>query len=631
MWIEARHFFSRGDAQNRCWLWLVRHDGEVRALVMPSHYLNKDDLLPDLVRIFDADQTEESLPGATMDIAHALPNAPIVPVPRWQVSWGHPMQRAIREFATHLDKDVLHTLGDLETPGPFFGSVANYNRLISLGHPKRIHRLQALTEFPPLVAPLLLDAPERPDMFGDAESTPAPKPQPANDRVLASIDQGRDLIGELAAYYRVDRALVRSAVCRTPWASGAIPAEALRLFATLPAHARPHRVSEAEPYFRLLECLPFATSRAGDMKFLANTFTRGWNETWKQLETIGQPLPTRLRITRDFLAAPLDQAMLPESLAGLSRENLGLAWVSRRGLESLLQASKRWHEQPLEQLPVPPPSLPPSALEPMLLETVALEGGCIKELLTTAALIEEGQRMHHCVADYWNDCLTLGTRIVHLQLPDGERATAEYGLHTDATDPRFSLEQLMGPCNAEVSATMDHLAHSVLGLLNAPNQHQRRLRVADAAHAMDKATHNRLLPRHTIRRLDSRSRRELEQVITWCERQEIWKQRCSELFCGCIAGLQYADGRHIIDQLQPGDALTLMREPDNPHDGHAVRVNWRDHKLGYIPRDQNHTIAALLDAASTLDAHIVAVNHGREPWQQVEIRVGRSEVTAARS
>lgn len=625
VWIEARHFFSRADAQNRCWLWFARADGQIRALVMPSHCLNRDELLPELARIFDADQDEESLPGATLEVAHALPDAPVVPLPRWQVSWGHPVQRAIRQFAACLDQDVLHALGNLEAPGPFFGSVANYNRLVALHQPVRNHRLQALAEFPPLVAPVLLEMAGRPDMFGDGYESDAPRRPPrASEGLLHAMDHGRDLIGALAAHFRVDRALVRSPLCRTPWAAGAIPADALRLFAALPARARPHHTNDAEPRLQLLKSLPFTATRAPEVDALASAFAQGWNETWVRLETIGQPLQTSLYNTRDFLAAALEQAALPESLIAMPQDSLGLAWAARRGLASLLLASKRWHAQPLEELPVPEPSAPRTQLE-RALEEVELEGGCIEELLTEAALVEEGERMHHCVADYWDDCLTAGTRIVHLQLPGGERATAEFGLHGSAHDPRFSLVQLLGPCNANVSATMDHLANSVLGLLNAPEQRERRVRVADSAHAAMCLARNQPAPRRTIRRLDLRSRRELAQVLAWCELQDAWKQQRGELFCGYIAGFQHADGVRVLGQLNPGDALTLVREPANEYDRHAVRVDWRGRKLGYIPRDRNRSIAALLDACTSLTAIIVAVNRESESWSQVEIRVEHSE------
>ncbi len=134
VWIEARHYFSRADARDRCWLWLLREDGQVRVLVLPAHCPGKDAL--------------------------------VVPVPRWSVSWGHPLLRAVRAFAEQLDAKVLDALGSLEVPVPFFGSVSNYNRLIRLPDPIRTHRLQALAEFPPLVAPLLLDVLNRPDLIG---------------------------------------------------------------------------------------------------------------------------------------------------------------------------------------------------------------------------------------------------------------------------------------------------------------------------------------------------------------------------------------------------------------------------------------------------------------------------------
>lgn len=621
VWIEARHFFSRADAQKRCWLWMAHNDGQVRALVMPSHYLNRDDLLGDLVRLFDADQGEESVPGTTLDVVHALPDAPVVPVPRWSVSWGHPVQRAIRDFAAALDPEVLEALGALEVPGPFFGSVANYNRLIAPGQPVRLHRLQALAEFPPLVAPLLLEVLWRPDMFGDGrESEKLRKPPRPDAKWLDAIDRGRDLIGALAACYRVDRALVRSPLCREPWASGEIPGKGLRLLEALPVLARPRCAKDVEPRLVYLKSLPFSATRADEIGYLAKAFAQGWNSTWERLEAFGQPLQTPLCNTRDFLAAAVEQTALPASLAGMSRQHLGLAWVARRGLESLLRASKRWHAQALEELPVPESAAPRVELE-RALEEVTLEGGCVEELLTEAALEAEGTHMHHCVADYWDDCLTTGTRIVHLQLSDGERATAEFVLDGGGHDPQFLLEQLLGPCNAQVSATMQRLAHSVLGLLNAPEQGERRLRVAESAHQALLLANNRPLPRRSIRRLDTRSRRELAQVLAWCEQQTDWKQRCNELFCGCVAGFQYADGANLLGQMQPGDALLLVREPANSHDRLAVKVSWRGYKLGYIPREQNTSISRLLDTGVPLSARIVAVNPGQEPWSQVEMVV----------
>jgi len=47
-----------------------------------------------------------------------------------------------------------------------------------------------------------------------------------------------------------------------------------------------------------------------------------------------------------------------------------------------------------------------------------------------------------------------------------------------------------------------------------------------------------------------------------------------------LAGFQFHEGKLVWDQLKVGDVLMLVREPDNPHDAHAVRVHWNGHMLG---------------------------------------------------
>jgi hypothetical protein len=597
----------------------------VQVVRTQSQLLERDDLLEALVARLDSEQSptrpDQPLSFAPGCEAWRLPEAPVVPVPRWKISWGHPVQRAIRAFAATLDMEVMQALGDLEAPGPFFGSAENYSRLATLDQPVRSHRLQALSQFPPLVAPLLLDVLDRPDLFGDSsEADPYRTAGSNSEAVLLAIDRGRDLIGALAAHYRVDRALVRSPLCRAPWTAGAIPAHALRLFAALPAHARPRRVADAEARLKDLESLPFGGKSAHDISVLAGAFARGWNHTWTRLDSIGGPVSSSLYNTRDFLAAALAQCQLPDSLVGLSRDRLGLAWVARRGLACLLLASKRWHAQPQVEIAAPSPDAQRVMLEPAL-ESCELKGGVVEELLSEDALVEEGSRMQHCVGDYWFECLTAGTRIFHLELTDGERATAEFELDDVDGGHVFELNQLSGPRNAPVSAAMTRFANHLLGLLNVPERSERRALLAESAAAAACIERGLHPPRRWIRRLDLRSRRELALVIAWCEAQESWKQRRGELYRGHIAGFQYHHGARLLDQMQAFDALELVREAANPHDGDAVRVDWRGHKLGYIPRAQNRTVAQLLDHGAVIDARVVDVSRSEQLWSAVEILV----------
>ncbi|MEO8163884.1 MAG: HIRAN domain-containing protein [Betaproteobacteria bacterium] len=88
-----------------------------------------------------------------------------------------------------------------------------------------------------------------------------------------------------------------------------------------------------------------------------------------------------------------------------------------------------------------------------------------------------------------------------------------------------------------------------------------------------------------------------------------------------VAGFQFHDGRQLWNQLRVGDALTLVREPDNPHDARAVRIEWNGHMLGYVPRAENEAVARQLDRGNKLEARIVRLTKHRDPWKRIEFEV----------
>lgn len=67
-----------------------------------------------------------------------------------------------------------------------------------------------------------------------------------------------------------------------------------------------------------------------------------------------------------------------------------------------------------------------------------------------------------------------------------------------------------------------------------------------------------------------------------------------------VAGSQFSDVGRIVFEICPGDELTLLREPDNAYDSHAIRVmfpyNGRTYFLGYIPQSKSRELAALIDS-----------------------------------
>ena len=87
------------------------------------------------------------------------------------------------------------------------------------------------------------------------------------------------------------------------------------------------------------------------------------------------------------------------------------------------------------------------------------------------------------------------------------------------------------------------------------------------------------------------------------------------------AGLRYHDAKVVWDQMKVGDTLTLVREPGNPHDGNAVRVEWNGHQLGYIPRAENAAVARQMDRGNRLAARITKLTTYRNHRRKLEVEV----------
>lgn len=60
------------------------------------------------------------------------------------------------------------------------------------------------------------------------------------------------------------------------------------------------------------------------------------------------------------------------------------------------------------------------------------------------------------------------------------------------------------------------------------------------------------------------------------------------------------------------DEYELVREPDNPADPNAVRVEICGFKFGYIPKEQAQEISSIMDNGQNLAAQFVSVN--RSPF-----------------
>lgn len=88
-----------------------------------------------------------------------------------------------------------------------------------------------------------------------------------------------------------------------------------------------------------------------------------------------------------------------------------------------------------------------------------------------------------------------------------------------------------------------------------------------------------------------------------------------------LAGFRYGEAAALWDGLAVGDALELTPEPANPHDANAVRVDWRGHKLGYVPRRENAAVAWALARGVPLRARISRLDPHPNPARRLEFEV----------
>jgi HIRAN domain len=88
-----------------------------------------------------------------------------------------------------------------------------------------------------------------------------------------------------------------------------------------------------------------------------------------------------------------------------------------------------------------------------------------------------------------------------------------------------------------------------------------------------------------------------------------------------LAGFNYHQAPEVWRGMRIGDALELEREPDNAYDARAVRVAWRGHKLGYVPRAQNAALAWAMDRGEILDARVSRLQPHRNPRKRIEFEV----------
>jgi hypothetical protein len=88
-----------------------------------------------------------------------------------------------------------------------------------------------------------------------------------------------------------------------------------------------------------------------------------------------------------------------------------------------------------------------------------------------------------------------------------------------------------------------------------------------------------------------------------------------------LAGFRHHEAASLWNDMKVGDTLALVREPENPHDGNAVRVEWRGRMLGYVPRTQNQALAWAMDRGEPVVARIATMRVAGNSRRVLEFEV----------
>ena len=103
-----------------------------------------------------------------------------------------------------------------------------------------------------------------------------------------------------------------------------------------------------------------------------------------------------------------------------------------------------------------------------------------------------------------------------------------------------------------------------------------------------------------------------------------------KFFMDChLAGRKYHDADEVWDKLKVGTLLRLVHDYDNRYDPNAVAVMYDDNEMddsfciGYIPREDNETIAGILEMGWTdmFECRISKLNPDAHPEYQVHLTI----------
>lgn len=83
------------------------------------------------------------------------------------------------------------------------------------------------------------------------------------------------------------------------------------------------------------------------------------------------------------------------------------------------------------------------------------------------------------------------------------------------------------------------------------------------------------------------------------------------------ATFRSASAKEVLKQLKIGDRLELKADPNNEYDTTAVACYYAHHHLGFIPKESNSALFAVLMDGAEISATIIAFENSLKPILEI--------------
>lgn len=93
------------------------------------------------------------------------------------------------------------------------------------------------------------------------------------------------------------------------------------------------------------------------------------------------------------------------------------------------------------------------------------------------------------------------------------------------------------------------------------------------------------------------------------------------LFDTYVAGTSHLQDKTVLQDLKPGDRLTMRRENNKFDDKAILLLTGEGHKVGYVPEQDNVIFSRLLDAGKMLTATINKIRDCSEDYKLIHIGI----------